>query len=762
MLRYRVRAILFTAGMICAFTVGWSPARSQEAEVEEAAVEEVQEVEIPTGDPTAAITTKDTDIPVDELKLLVKPLTLEELENEAAAWLEVLKRRAQTISEAEIAVKRQNLSIEQKEEAASQLEKAKEALAEAEKAQEKAEPGTPEYEDVTKKVEEAKENLSKAEEAIEQAVATQEALQEDEGLKESLKKAQRKADYDAANETVERAEKEREELEPGSAEYERATEKIDQLKEAIKLYEETGEIQGDAIPDTPEFEKAQKDFLDAQKAMNKAREAIDGVESDEADEADETDAADETDEADEADEADETDEADEADETDEIDETDQSSEALDDTAALLEGTEIEADGEEKVAGSPEVVDTEDNLEEKQEQLDKASENLAESAEEEADLKNNLVETVTALQSLQTGIIDRFKVVLDELDNKGGNSEAYRKYIEAVSGIEFDVTDTEGLGVRLISWAKSEEGGIRWLINIATFIGVLAGSIIASQLLAHATLKFLLKYGDESQTLRDFIVMLIKRGGVVLGVLLALTALEVSLGPIIALVGGASFVLAFALQSNLGNFASGLTLMLAKPFDVGDEVKVAGLWGYIDSVTLASTKIKGWDSQIITLPNSMVWGSIIENLTTEEFRRGGVPVLVSFDTDLRRVKEILNEIGKSHPLILQDRSVGAYIYKGTEHFVWTGIKYWSKTDDYWTVYEDLAFMIQERFAKEGIQIAMPQQQDIRIQYTPNGKTPKQVSQVPAEAFEPHKVSQDSSDSPVDDPHGEPDIDVPDFM
>jgi|GEM_PF-374007 len=752
MLRYRVRAIILTAGMICAFSVGWSPVRSQEAEVDETAVEEVQEeakeVELPTGDPTAAITTGDVNIPVDELKLLVRPLTLEELENEAAAWAEVLKRRTQDITDTEIAIKRQILSIDQKEEAAGKLEEAKKALEEAEEAQGKAEPGTPEYEEVTKQVEEAKENLKQAEDAIEEAAATQESLKDDEGLQEALNKAQRQSDYDAAQETLERAEKEREELDPGSAEYEKATEKIDKLKEAIEVYDEAGEIKGDSIPDTPEFEKASKDFLEAYKAMNEAREAIDGVEPTEAEGEADTDAEGEAD----------TD----ADAEGEVDPTEQSSEAIDETAALLEATEIEADAEEKVAGSPDVVESEGNLEEKQEQLDKASEKLEESAEEESDLKNNLVETVAWMKDIQVGIIDRLKVVLDEIDRKGGNTEAYRQYIEAVSVIEIDVTDTEGLWVRLGGWLRSEEGGLRWVMNLATFLGVLIASMIASRILANFTEKLLLRYGDESKALRDFIIMLIKRGGIVIGVLLALTALEVSLGPIIALVGGASFVLAFALQSNLGNFASGLTLMLTNPFDVGDEVKIAGLWGYVDSITLASTKLKGWDAQIITLPNSMVWGGIIENLTAQEIRKGGVPVLISFDTNLRKVKEILQEIGNSHPLVLKDRSVGVYIYKGTEHFVWTGIKYWSKTDDYWTVYEDLAFMIQERFQKEGISMAMPQQQDLRIQYLNNGQKPELDSPVPKKAFQPHDVSNTEKTKSGMDLDVDVDVDVPDFM
>ncbi|NER48272.1 MAG: mechanosensitive ion channel protein, partial [Symploca sp. SIO1A3] len=175
MFRYKIRTIVLTASIVCACTVGWSPAGAQKAEPPELeeitieAVEEDQEVEPATGDADAATTTENPDIPPDELELLVKPLTIEKLENEAAGWMLLLEAKAIEISEAEIAVKRQNISINRQEEAVSELNKAKEALQAAEEAQAKAAPGTPEYEEVTKKVEEAKEEIKKAEAALEEA-----------------------------------------------------------------------------------------------------------------------------------------------------------------------------------------------------------------------------------------------------------------------------------------------------------------------------------------------------------------------------------------------------------------------------------------------------------------------------------------------------------------------------------------------------------------------------------------------------------------
>ena len=686
MFRYRVNAIVLTIGIICAFSVGWSPARSQEVEVEETPVpvEEVQEVEIPKGDPEAAETTEKIDIPVEELQLLVKPLTLENLENEAAGWMQVLKAKVQEISEAEIAVNRQNASINQQQTAASELDKAKEALKEAEEAQAKATPGTPEYGEVTKKVEEAKENLKKAEEAIGKAAEAEKQLKEDEALQDALKKAERTGNLDAAKETLKKAEKERENIDPGSAEYQKATEKIDKLKEAIATYEKTREVKQKSLPDTPEFQKALQELEKAEEELQKAQEAIDGVEPKEA-------------------------------ET-----TEQSSKAIDKATTLLEKTEVEADGEEKVAGSPEVVDGEDNLEKKQEQLEKTSDKLEESAEQESELKNQLVATVTEFQSQQTAIIERFSIILDELERKGGKADAYRKYIEAVSTVQIDVKDTEALGVQLTSWLKSEEGGMRWVGNISKFFGILVITIIASQLLAQLTLKLLLRYGDKSQALREFIVILIKRGGVVIGVLLAITSLGVNLGPLLAVAGGLSFVLVFALQSNVGNFASGLTLMFAKPFDVGDEVKIAGVWGWVDAVTLAHTKVKGFGGEILTIPNDLVWGDVIENLSNDQVRTLAFEFRISFDEDLAKVKQLLVEAMESHPGIIQDPAPEVTVSGIEEYYINIEIGGFTKTKIFWNVHHEVLCIIKERLDQEGIKLAAIPTQNISLQETDHAK------------------------------------------
>lgn len=626
-LRYRLKTVV-VAGVTCFTFVAWmSPVlsqefREQEIRGEETELEQMYLAQAASADSSAAsteaISTKDVEIPVDELKLLIKPLTLAELEIEAVAWLALVKAKVREISDAEIAIKRKNRQVQQQEEAVKALEEAKGKLEEAEELQKTAKEGSPEYEEAAKKVEEARESLEKAQAAVGEASEAKEKIEGDESVKKAVEAAEeKKEEADAAEEGAEEEEAETDEYDEYYDEYNNE-------------YNETEE------PDANE-------------------EAAEGVE-----------------------------------------------EAV---AGLDEGEG--SDG----ATSAEAVT------EQKEQLEEAAEKLEEEAEQEEEIKTQLVVNVTALQQEQTAIVDRFKAVLDELDKKGGSSESYQKYIQAISGIEIDVTDTKGLGVRLLGWFESEEGGQRWAGNIGKFLAIVVVSIAISQLLGWSLNRVMKQLGG-SELMRHFLVGLIKRGGVVIGVLVGLTALEVSLGPVLTVLGGASFVLAFALQSNLGNLASGLMIMFYKPFDVGDEVKVAGIWGWVDSISLANTQVKGFMGETISIPNNTVWGGLIENMTGGETRKGVTSVRVPLTEDTAKVEEVLLEIAKSNEFILQENpgprtSVSDY----GDYYVKINLSYTAKTADYWNAWSYMMRAVKPGLEEKGISMAVPLQ-DIRMQSASN--------------------------------------------
>ena len=103
---------------------------------------------------------------------------------------------------------------------------------------------------------------------------------------------------------------------------------------------------------------------------------------------------------------------------------------------------------------------------------------------------------------------------------------------------------------------------------------------------------------------------------VVGLVVALSMLEVNIGPFLAAIGATGFILGFALQGTLSNFAAGLMILLYRPYDIGDFVNVAGTSGTVSAMSLVSTTLKS-DNQVVTIPNSSIWGGIITNGTAQK-------------------------------------------------------------------------------------------------------------------------------------------------
>lgn len=680
---YRITAFTATS-LVCAF-VSWSaPIAAQEAEVEETPIEATIAGE---AIPEQAKTIEDPTIAIEDLELLVKPLTLEELQHEAAAWLFLLKDKVQQISETEIAIKRENRKIEAEQKSIQLLEDAQAQLLAAKKAQAEAKPNTPEYEEAVKQLEKAKEALKEAEASIQKVTEAEAEIEEDKALQESVEEAKQERVITEARAILEKAQKLRKDMAADSPQYKEVTGKIDILEESINALEKVEEDLEGTVPDSPEYKEVSGKVTQARQAVKNATleltKIMPGLVED-------TSAL--TGAAIAGNNSETENLAQKAEKIEEL---------FSQVPSNLENTEEQIDVENL---------DQSQVQEAEQQLEKVTEELEKKAQEEAEIKNQLVVNVTNLQSEQTGIIDRFNVVLDELDSKGGESVGYRKYIDAISGVEIDVTDTEGLGVRLIGWLKSDEGGVRWGINLAKFLGILLSSVIVARIMASFTNRVLMRVGGVSSLFREFIVMLVNRGVLVIGALVALTSLGISLGPLLAVLGGASFVLAFALQNNLGNFASGLMLLINKPFDVGDEVKIAGYWSYVESISIASTKLKDFYGNIVTLPNNTVWGGDIINYTHANIRKLYIPIHVKFTQDLDRVYEMWMNIAAAHPKVLDDPAPSWFPWNSHyDYYIYVGLSAWSKTDDYWEIYIDLLKELQKQIEELNIELTAPQQQ-----------------------------------------------------
>jgi len=325
----------------------------------------------------------------------------------------------------------------------------------------------------------------------------------------------------------------------------------------------------------------------------------------------------------------------------------------------------------------------------------------------ADIKTALIKHVTGLMSERTALIDRFNVVLVELTAKGGDTAEYDDYIKAVSGIKVDVTDASATWTTVTGWLMSPEGGFRWAVNIIQFVLIVIVFYLLSIVAGKAAGKALSKSKTFSSLLREFLVMASRRLVLFIGFFVGLSALEVNIGPVLAIIGAAGFVIAFALQNSLSNFASGILMLIYRPFDVGEVISVAGVLGKVESMNLLSTQLRTPDNQLVIVPNNSVWGDVITNITGITQRRVDLVFGIGYGDDIDKAQKILEEIVNEHDLVLKEPEAVVKLHELADSSVNYICRPWVKPEDYWNVYWDITREVKRRFDAEGVSIPFPQ-------------------------------------------------------
>ena len=333
-------------------------------------------------------------------------------------------------------------------------------------------------------------------------------------------------------------------------------------------------------------------------------------------------------------------------------------------------------------------------------------------EAQADIKTALIKHVTVLMAERTALIDRFNIVLAELSAKGGNTEEYDSYIKAVSGIKVDVTDASATWTTISGWLMSPEGGFRWAGNIIQFIVIMIVFYLLSVVAGKAAQKVASRSKTFSSLLSEFMVLSARRLVLFVGFFVGLSALEINIGPVLAIIGAAGFVIAFALQNSLSNFASGILMLVYRPFDTGDFINVAGTVGKVEAMNLLSTQLRSPDNQLVIVPNNSVWGDVITNITGITQRRVDMVFGIGYNDDIDKAQKILEEIVNGHELVLKEPEAIVKLHELADSSVNFICRPWVSPGDYWNVYWDITREVKRRFDAENVSIPFPQR-DVHI-------------------------------------------------
>ena len=191
------------------------------------------------------------------------------------------------------------------------------------------------------------------------------------------------------------------------------------------------------------------------------------------------------------------------------------------------------------------------------------------------------------------------------------------------------------------------------------------------------------------------------------IIAAISHLGFNTSSLVAIVGAAGLAIGLALQGSLSNFASGVLLIILKPFKNGDFVEVAGISGIVEEIHIFSTTFRTGDNKTVIIPNGSVTNSTIINYSAKPIRRIDLIIGVSYDADLAKTKEILNKISSAHSLVLKDHDITIGVSELADNSVNLVVRPWVKTEDYWPVYFDLLENNKVALDKAGIEIPYPQ-------------------------------------------------------
>ena len=208
---------------------------------------------------------------------------------------------------------------------------------------------------------------------------------------------------------------------------------------------------------------------------------------------------------------------------------------------------------------------------------------------------------------------------------------------------------------------------------------------------------------------QFTDSIIKYGLYTVLVILVVTSFGVNLSSITAVLAAAGVAVSLALQDVISNFAGGVLILTLKPFVVGDYIIEDNNKneGTVKEIQLFHTKLTTVDNKTIVIPNGMLTNNSLTNVTAKDERQLDLRIDISYESDLRKAKGILEDMLKSTPGILRDMETSVFVDSLGTSSVVLGIRAWTRMEDYWPVRWKLLEDIKLTFDEEGINIPYTQ-------------------------------------------------------
>ncbi len=241
--------------------------------------------------------------------------------------------------------------------------------------------------------------------------------------------------------------------------------------------------------------------------------------------------------------------------------------------------------------------------------------------------------------------------------------------------------------------------------VAAIIIFLAGWVAAGWV--RALTRRALTRGKADAALVPFISKLVYYAVLAVVVIAALSRVGVATTSVVAIFGAAGLAVGLALQGTLSNFASGVMLLVFRPFDLGDFVDVGGTLGSVEEIGTFATTLKTPDNVKIIVPNSQVYGATISNYNGYDTRRIDLVMGISYDDDIGKAMDTIREIVSADERVLADPATQIAVSNLGDSSVDIVVRPWCLGSDYWALRFDLTRRLKEGLEGAGCSIPYPQ-------------------------------------------------------
>ena len=311
-------------------------------------------------------------------------------------------------------------------------------------------------------------------------------------------------------------------------------------------------------------------------------------------------------------------------------------------------------------------------------------------------------------------VTRLRGVVAQLDRLGGDTlEMRRTLIEERGSLALSLVDTDIASVlyaeattKFKDWLANR--GANTLLSVLLFVAILIVARWLARLTRRVTERAL-RHSDQSvsQLLKEMLISISGTIVFLVGVLVALSQVGVSVTPMIAGLGVVGFIVGFALQDTLSNFAAGAMILAYRPFDTGDFISAAEVEGTVQKMNLVNTTVVTIDNRVLIIPNSKIWGGVILNFTGQHLRRTDVIYSVSYSDDLDHVQKVLEDLIAGDERFLSTPEPIVRVKQFSDSSIDFLVRAYVKTEEFWETLWALNKAVKQRFDAEGITIPFPQ-------------------------------------------------------